>query len=244
MNLYQNDDGTWDVYAGCSITPTINEAISLAASAGKWVTFKFNDVIINVEGDSNPELIQRDWHRAMNGYFEPPIVGPHPKPELSPEEKDRDAIIQSENAQRAAESMAEYERKIASKLAKANQKISGVQIELKDGLQAEYEEYKAKNSDPYGGACVTYGERWAQLMQSEMAQGKKIAEIADSTSREADVEGITGFMYGCAVKALAHFWKHGEALRLWHNRTTQIGSEGDEANENGGVLNPAVLSIK
>jgi hypothetical protein len=38
-------------------------------------------------------------------------------------------------------------------------------------------------------------------------------------------------------------WKHGEALRLWHNLKTQIRDEGEKANESGGVLNPACLSI-
>jgi hypothetical protein len=42
---------------------------------------------------------------------------------------------------------------------------------------------------------------------------------------------------------LAKCWLHGEALRRWHNKDTQIGTEGDRANERGGVLNPAMLSI-
>lgn len=58
-----------------------------------------------------------------------------------------------------------------------------------------------------------------------------------------DDDGITGFMYGCAVQMLAKSWKHGEALRRWHNKETQIGMEGDKANETGGVLNPALLSL-
>jgi len=32
-------------------------------------------------------------------------------------------------------------------------------------------------------------------------------------------------------------------LRRWHNKENQIGTEGDKANESGGVLNPALLSI-
>jgi len=50
-------------------------------------------------------------------------------------------------------------------------------------------------------------------------------------------------MYGCAVVILSKCWEHGEALRRWHNKDTQIGDEGDRANESGGVLNPALLSI-
>ena len=58
-----------------------------------------------------------------------------------------------------------------------------------------------------------------------------------------DDDGITVYMYGCAVSVLAKAWKHGEALRRWHNKETQIGTEGDRANESGGVLNPALLTI-
>jgi hypothetical protein len=116
-------------------------------------------------------------------------------------------------------------------------------MKLKSGTEREYAEYKANNKDPYGARVVSYGEDWANLMESRMGSGEKIADIAKPTSHEADTDGITGFMYGCAVQALAHFWEHGEALRLWHNIDTQIKDEGEKANESGGVLNPAMLRI-
>lgn len=116
-------------------------------------------------------------------------------------------------------------------------------MKLKAGTEKEYEEYKAKNTDPYGGRVVSYGEDWAKLMEARMEAGETIPQMAEATSREADTDGITGFMYGCAVNALSHFWEHGETLRRWHNKETQIGTEGDKANETGGVLNPALLSI-
>lgn len=50
-------------------------------------------------------------------------------------------------------------------------------------------------------------------------------------------------MYGCAVSILSQVWIHGEELRRWHNLDSQIGTEGEKANESGGVLNPAVLNI-
>lgn len=103
---------------------------------------------------------------------------------------------------------------------------------------------KAANADPYGGAVITYAERWARLMEARMSKGERIADIADECSHLADEEGITGFMYGAAVSTLARVWKHGEALRLWHNLKTQIRDEGEKANEYGGVLNPALLSIE
>lgn len=116
-------------------------------------------------------------------------------------------------------------------------------MKLKTGTEHEYAEYKAKNTDPYGGRVVSYGEDWANLMEARMASGEQIADIAKATSREADTDGITGFMYGCAVQALAYFWEHGEVLRRWHNLDTQIKDEGERANKSGGVLNPALLNI-
>ena len=37
--------------------------------------------------------------------------------------------------------------------------------------------------------------------------------------------------------------KYGDQLRRQHNLKTQLGNEGEKANESGGVLNPALLSI-
>ena len=114
-------------------------------------------------------------------------------------------------------------------------------IELRDAER--WNRCKTINSDPYGAACVAFAERWARMMQAEMAKGAKLADIAKATSHAADEEGITGFMYGCAVGELSASWAHGEELRRWHNLGTQIGTEGERANETGGVLNPALLNI-
>lgn len=117
-------------------------------------------------------------------------------------------------------------------------------MRTKAGTEQEYQDYIATNSqDGYSLGVVTYFERWANLMEAKIAEGSKLEDIAEETSHTADTEGITGFMYGCAVQALAYFWEHGEQLRRWHNLDTQIGIEGEKANEAGGVLNPALLSI-
>jgi hypothetical protein len=72
---------------------------------------------------------------------------------------------------------------------------------------------------------------------------KWLVANAEKFSISSDVEGITGFMYGWSVGCLSRAWRHGEQLRRWHNKGTQIGNEGDKANETGGVLNPAILRI-
>ncbi len=104
-------------------------------------------------------------------------------------------------------------------------------------------EWMNNNTDEYGKAVVDYAKRWAELMEEKMEEGAKLEEIAQDTSRDADTEGITGFMYGAAVVILASCWEHGEQLRRWHNLDIQLGSEGEKANEEGGVLNPAILNV-
>ena len=80
-------------------------------------------------------------------------------------------------------------------------------------------------------------------MEIQLANGHELKDIAKETSHEANTEGITGFMYGCAVSMLSELWEHSEALRQWHKLDTQIGDEGEKANESGGTLNPAVMQI-
>jgi hypothetical protein len=116
-------------------------------------------------------------------------------------------------------------------------------MKLITGKETEYEEYKAKNNDPYGGEVVRYSEAWADLMEKSIEAGQTVEQCAKESSSKADTSGITGFMYGCAVKGLAYFWQHGEALRCWHNLDCQISDEGEKLNQSGGVLNPAILNI-
>ena len=101
-----------------------------------------------------------------------------------------------------------------------------------------WKEYNDKNKDAYGNATIRYAEKWANLMEKEIESGKKLIDIADKTSNEADTEGITGFMYGCAVGCLSSCWEYGEELRKWHNK--QYGVDENQS----GVVNPAILTIK
>ena len=98
----------------------------------------------------------------------------------------------------------------------------------------------------YGEAVIRFAAKWANLMEARIATGADVATAAKETEREADssdLGGITGFQYGIAISLLSSCWIHGEALRRWHNLATQIGNEGERANESGGVLNPALLNV-
>lgn len=115
-----------------------------------------------------------------------------------------------------------------------------------EDAQKEWEEGLAANSDFYGRGVYVFAERWAILMEERLAADttKTVADVAEKASHDADTDGITGFMYGCAVGILSRAWVHGEQLRRWSNRNVQIANEGDEANEKeGAVLNPALLCV-
>lgn len=101
----------------------------------------------------------------------------------------------------------------------------------------------AANTDGYDRGMIGFAERWARLMECRMANGNTLEACAYEASSLANNEGITLSMYGCAVSFLSKVWVYGEQLRRWHNLKTQIRHEGEKANESGGVLNPARLSL-
>jgi len=252
-----------EVWPGSEITSTIGKAIKMAQAADQefkniasvqlasllssepipmfLVSFEFNGVKVGVCQNSNPELIYRDCLRALSGYISGK-VGPYPKAELSTKELAKDEHISKEKEARYAKEAAAY-RAIQSKkklefLAELNT------CAAMDRDETRWQEgIAAQKGDGYGLGIYTYAEYWARLMQKKIADGHKLETIAEECSNRADILGITGFMYGCAVSVLAQCWKYGEELRLWHNKKTQIGNEGAMANASGGVLNPALLCI-
>lgn len=233
-----------DSMAGSEISQTIREAIEISGTYG-WtdfdykgalVKFDFNGVMVSVQTDSDPELIYRDWNRAMNGYIDK-AVGPYPNPVLTHEEKETDARIEAENERKHQKWHDEANAKHIAAVNSLEEMLKDAPaIELAD--EAGWQEAVRVNSaDPYSNGVTVFAERWARIMQVKLANGEKLEAIADPSVREADVDGITGFMYGCAVSLLAQTWKHGRELNRWHNK--QYGVTEDVE----GTVNPAVLTV-
>lgn len=110
-------------------------------------------------------------------------------------------------------------------------------MKIKKGQEENWNKFVEINSnDFYSAGVVNFAKTWAELMEEKIESGKALKDIADGCANKADEGiGITGFMYGCAVSALAQRWEYGEELRKWHNH--EYDYEGD------GVVNPAILSI-
>lgn len=99
----------------------------------------------------------------------------------------------------------------------------------------------------YGFTVIVAAGLWMLSLQDAIADGKQLEDVAEETFREIDRGlgryGLTGFQYGALISTIAEVWEHGDQLRRWHNLRTQLGDEGEKANAEGGVLNPALLSV-
>ena len=107
------------------------------------------------------------------------------------------------------------------------------------GKEKEYKDWCSKNNDPYDRACLTFAERWAELLEEQITKSDNVMQCindnTDKCSHEADTDGITRFIYGCSIIVLSQYWKYGEYLRKWLNK--KYGYNGDV------VVNPAIIGV-
>lgn len=221
--------------AGDSFSNVAKEAKE-RASRHELVEFEFNGVKCLVSKDTNLDWLYRDYSNSW--LMDWKIVGPDCLENYEPEVKEEfnkrkvAADIKAEDQRKEYEAKEKREREAFDLL------VKGINVEIIPGKEKEYADYVAKNSDDgYSRAVIDYGEGWAKVMQTEIVKGKIVKDIAEASQKGLGFLGITGFQYGCVVNGLAHFWKHGEELRKWHNK--QYGVSEDKK----GVVNPAVLTI-
>lgn len=222
----------FETYAGNTFDGVAHEAkIKAIELAPQLVQFDFNGITCIVSDETNLDLLWRDYANAH--LMEWKEVG-HVCLDTYPDDVQIELSSRKKLQElRQQEMHVAYQKEIADKKKAAADKLSGVEFEISN--QENYDKWVESNKDGYGAAIISYAETWGKLMQVEIANGSALADIAESTSREADIEGITGFMYGAAVQVLTTCWKHGEEIRKWHNK--QYNHEGD------GVVNPAILTI-
>ena len=218
-------------HAGDRFDQVSRKAKAIAIEREVVVEFNFNGVRCLVSAETNIDWLYRDYSNSWTMEWE--IVGPYCVEKYSKDTKaELERLTEIKNEKQAKEAE-EIRKKENAEKDTFEKKVTGVEIELKD--VEGWNKSKEANSDPYGKAAMDYAEGWAKLMQVEIANGKKLVDIAEKTSYELGFMGITGFMYGCAVGILSQCWKHGEELRKWHNK--KYDHEGD------GVVNPAILTI-
>lgn len=212
---------TYEPLGGDSITHTAEEMVKLANFTGQPVTAMFNDIPLDTAPGGDPDGIVRSYTEEMERQRQ--------EYEASPEYAKRQQEMKERDEQKA--------RDLTAALASAPATPT---MRDEEGWQKSVE---ANKDGGYSEAVMIFADQWARIMEAKVAAGAKIEECADEACGVANNVGLTGFQYGCAVSILSQCWTHGEALRVWHNLKTQIGTEGEKANESGGVLNPALLSV-
>ncbi len=191
---------TYKPMCGEDITETAKNMVALAKKTKGPVTAEFNDIALTAKPGSNSDAIVQ--------YYKTELKRRHEEYVESPEYKD---------LQREAEK-AQRRKDLMSKEALA----TAPEMTLKD--EEGWRKTVAANTDSYSSGFIRFTERWARLMEGRMADGDTLEACAEETSSMADNEGITCFMYGCAVSILSQVWIHGEQLRRWHNKTSRSRS--------------------
>jgi len=107
--------------------------------------------------------------------------------------------------------------------------------------QEAWKSWVDNNKDGYGGACIKVAEKAMAILDD--GEPFDTDELISRANKESDAGGVTGFMAGCVAQMISVCHSRGEEFRQAWNVANQIHSEGNKANESGGVLNPALLNI-
>lgn len=183
----------------------------------KAIEFDLNGVHFSVTAkNATPEKIVQLWNEKM-------------KEKRIKYEKEREEYMKTPEyrAERAKALKVGYRRQNVEELVKQSMQTEELQFKDEEARKVWDNFVEVNSKDGYSSCVVRYAEYWAKFMQYLMAkhEGVTVAQIADKASHAADIDGITGFMYSCAVNVLSHVWKHGEELRKWHNK--EYDYEGD-----------------
>ncbi len=221
-------------FGGDGIKSTAEKAAKMAITTNKVVEFDFNGIQCLVDKSTNPDWLVRDYMNAHMMKWE--TIGPNCQQEYTPEIEKQIKEARQEIKERHEKQAKEYKAKSDKARADFDAKVAGIEMEFSENGLEGWNKGREANQDPYGSGIFDFAESWAKLMQLEMSNGKTLVECASETSHQLDFMGITGYMYGAAVSTLSQVWKHGEALRKWHNKDYGVP-------ESKGVVNPAIITI-
>jgi|GEM_PF-853326 hypothetical protein len=108
---------------------------------------------------------------------------------------------------------------------------------VKEIAMTDWENCKRLNSgESYSRAIIRYTILWVQYMEYLTKKyGMEMSEIWDRCSDLANVDGVTGFMYGAAASIISRVWQSGEEFRKCYNSKWNYSG--------AGTVNPAMLAV-
>lgn len=95
------------------------------------------------------------------------------------------------------------------------------QLKQRASQDVENVEFTSMKGSDYIAQIFAFAERWAHLMDEQIAKGETVEHVAEATSYLADeevTEGVSLIMYQQAVQLLVYAWDRGQELRVWHNQ--------------------------
>lgn len=107
------------------------------------------------------------------------------------------------------------------------------------GPVENFEAGRVGDLDPLARRICYYTNRWACLMEDEVAKGRSIADSAKETRDVADPGGetsVTVFMHDQAIHMLSSVWVYGAELGKWWNRAVLGEKKGDQITKKGGLV--------
>jgi len=150
------------------IQQLVSEAISVAGQStgehGAKIKFSYERVDVTIRGDSNLNLIVRDWWRAVYEQIIP-VIGPWPDHQLSTQEQANDELIH-----RAMVKLIE-----APRVSTYMGPMGWESISRNPALI------------PIQRATFSYAERWARMMQFMMPNRAPSWQICESAAREVGI---------------------------------------------------------
>lgn len=208
------------VRGGESIKETDRKMIDLARLTNETVKASFNGITLKAVSDMEYGSIEDKYQKLIQEKY----IKYRNSAEFK---KAREQALEAERKSREIleASLAEYPEEMA----------------IRD-IDAYLNALEIQKSD-YAKVIIRTARNWARLMQGQMDRGRSLEDCAEETYEIANVDGLTGFMYGLAASFLSDFWVYGKEFREWYNEDTQIGIEGHIATILGKTLNPAVLII-
>ena len=181
---------TFEPSIGSSISDAAVRMVAIAVDTDDIVTADFNGITLTASATTVPDEVVTYYTEESKRRHDAYLASPEYAAKM----------VEAEKAARKAEADA------AELLARAPATMT---LRDTDG----WDKSVAANQDGYGAGVMRYAERWARMMEAEIAAGKTLKECANSTSHTAETEGITGFMHSCAISILSQVWIHGEGLR-------------------------------
>ena len=179
------------------------------------IMFEVNGIICYVAADSDPELVLRDYFRALDDPNTTEI-GPNYKATLSTAELARDHELQ---AKRAAE-IREKQRRSEKELLRATKRLNEILAKAPQFIPInDPESYKATCAKCDSGA-VQYAEKLILVSEFFLTTGNDFETAANQADRLVDAaECTSGSIWGEAMQLACRFWTRGEELQtLWLTR--------------------------